>query len=112
LGMHSPGASILARMISSAMLRRLYKGTPVEAEAKDYRREYAWLGEKIWPNGTSEPINAEQIQQDVARYGEWEAWQRQADREGVSRTPPPGWIPANPQTLLLSEERAPEAPHH
>jgi hypothetical protein len=32
-GMHSPGASILARMISSAMLRRLYKGTPVEAEA-------------------------------------------------------------------------------
>jgi hypothetical protein len=113
-GMHSPHASILARMISSAMLRRLYKGTPVEAEAKEYRRQYVWMGERVFPNGYSarKPGEAERMQQDVERFGEWEALQRAADRAGIPRTPPPGWVPASPQTLLLTEERAPEAQHH
>jgi serine/threonine protein kinase len=113
-GMHSPHASIVARMVSSAMLRRLYKGTPVEAEAKEYRRQYVWMGDQVYSNGysTRKPGEAERMQQDVARFGEWEALQRAADRAGVPRTPPPGWVPANPQTLLLTEERAPEAPHH
>lgn len=109
-GMHSPGASILARMIGSAMLRRLYKGTALAAEAIEYRRQYVWLSEQVWPDFASEPTNAEQIQQDVARYGEWEAWQRQADRMGKPRRPPPGWQPANTQTLLLAEDRKPAAP--
>lgn len=111
MGMRSPGTSTIARMVSSAMLRRLYKGTPLEAEAFEYRRQYVWLSEQVLPDsGSSEPINAEQIQQDVSRYGEWEAWQRQADRMGKPRTPPPGWQPAKSQTLLLAEDRTPAAP--
>ncbi len=112
-GMHSPGATIQSRMISSAMLRRLYKGTPMAAEATEFRRQYVWLGNQVPPGRTSHTLgDTEQFQQDVARFGEWEALQRQADRLGVSRTPPPGWVPANPQELLLSEDRAPEAAHH
>ena len=112
-GMHSPGATIQSRMISSAMLRRLYKGTPMAAEATEYRRQYVWLSDQIPPSKTSDTLgDTGQFQQDVARFGEWEALQRELDRLGVSRTPPPGWVPANPQTLLLTEDRAPEAPHH
>ena len=112
-GMHSPGATIQSRMISSAMLRRLYKGTPMAAEATEFRRQYVWLSNQAPPSKTSDTLgDTEQFQLDVARFGEWEALQRQADRAGVSRTPPPGWVPANPRTLLLSEDRAPEAPHH
>src|SRR5882724_6390835 len=44
-GMRSPAASILSRLVSSVILRRLYKGTPLAAEAKEYRRQYVWLGE-------------------------------------------------------------------
>jgi len=113
MGMRSSGASILARMITSSMLRRLYKGTPIEAEAKEYRREYVWLAERaVYANNSNAPNDSERLQKDIAQYGEWEAWQRLAERAGVSRTPPPGWVPKNPQTLLLSEERQPEAPHH
>ncbi|MEP6512018.1 MAG: hypothetical protein ABJB02_10515, partial [Dokdonella sp.] len=49
----------------------------------------------------------EALQQDISRYGEWEAWRRQTVRFGGAATPPPDWIPANPQLLLLSEERTP-----
>ncbi len=112
-GMHSPAATIQSRMISSAMLRRLYKGTPMAAEATEFRRQYVWLGNQAPPSKTSETLeDTEPFQLDVARFGEWEALQRQADRAGVSRIPPPGWVPANPQTLLLTEDRAPEASHH
>ncbi len=113
-GMRAPHASILARMISSAILRRLYKGTPLEAEAKEYRRQYVWMGNYVYPSDytVGKAGESERIQQDIARFGEWEAWQRATERAGASRTPPPGWMPANPQALLLSEERKPEAPHH
>ena len=101
-GMRSANASILARMVSSAILRRLYKGTPLEAEAKEYRRQFVWLSEHI----RTTPEAAEKLQEDIVQFGEWEAWQRQAEYAGVARAPPPGWLPANPQQLLLSEERA------
>lgn len=110
-GMRSSGASILARMISSAMLRRLYTGTPLEIEAYEYRRQYVWLSEQVWPDITgNEPANSEQILQDLALYGEWEAWQRHAERMGKPRMPPLGWLPANPQSLRLAEDRTPSVP--
>jgi hypothetical protein len=113
-GMRSPGASILARMICSAIVRRLYKGTPLEAEAYEYRRQYVWLSQFVWENSYTlrGSVDSDQLQKDKAQYGEWEAFQRQAVRAGASPTPPPGWLPANTQTMLLSEDRAPEAPHH
>jgi hypothetical protein len=106
-GMRSARASILARMVSSAILRRLYKGTPLEVEAKQYRREYVWLGE----HPPVAPGAAELLQQDIVQFGEWEALQRQAERAGAARAPPPDWVPAHPEQLLLSEERAAPAPH-
>ena len=106
--MRSTDATILSRMIGSAILRRLYKGAPLEAQAKEYRRQYVWLSQ--FENKT--PAAAERLQQDVVEFGEWEAWQRQADRAGAARTPPPGWGPANPVMLMLSEERPAAASHH
>ncbi|UXI70112.1 serine/threonine-protein kinase [Tahibacter amnicola] len=96
-------ASILARMIGSVILRRLYKGRPQEAQALAFRRQYVWLGEHV----RDDLVTSERLQQDVTAVGEWEALQRQADYLGVARTPPDAWHPVNPQVLLLPEERAP-----
>jgi hypothetical protein len=111
-GMRSPSASIIARMVTASMVRRLYKGTPLEAEAIEYRRQQEWMSQFVLENPYHRVTgDSDQMQQDVAQFGEWEAWQRQAVRAGASRTPPPGWLPADPQALLLSEDRT-SAPHH
>jgi hypothetical protein len=97
----APGASILSRMIASAMLRRLHKGSPLEHEAYEYRRQYVWLAEEF----ARQRVDPELLQGDLARYGEWEAWLRAADRSGIARVPDARWVPRNPQSLLLSEDR-------
>lgn len=99
--------TILARMIGSAMLRRLVKGTPEEAAAKQLRREYVWMSEQL--DASPKPY-LEQLQADVATLGEWAAMQRCADRLVGRHTPPADWVPKNPQALLLSEERTPQLP--
>lgn len=95
--------SILSRMIGSVLLRRLAKGTADEVAAVQFRRDYVWLGE----HHIGEDTRDEALQQDLVRHGEWEALLRAADRAGVARTPAADWTPANPQQLLLSEERTP-----
>lgn len=95
--------SILSRMIGSVLLRRLAKGTPDETAAVQFRRDYVWLGE----HDVGQDTRDEALQQDLVRHGEWEALLRAADRAGVARTPAADWTPANPQQLLLSEERKP-----
>jgi hypothetical protein len=95
--------SILSRMIGSVLLRRLAKGTPDEVAAVQFRRNYVWLGE----HDIGQDTRDEALQQDLVRHGEWEAWLRAADRAGVARTPPASWTPANPQQMLLSEDRTP-----
>lgn len=99
--MHSPEATVLAKMIGSAMLRRLYKGTPLAQEAMEYRRQYVWLSDHAGPWPGADDV----FRHDLIEFGEWEALKRRAERSGVPRAPPPGWVPKNPQTLLLSEER-------
>ncbi|MBS0194255.1 MAG: serine/threonine protein kinase [Proteobacteria bacterium] len=106
IAMRSPDTSILSKMITSSIVRRLYKGRPLETEGKQYRRDYVWMSLFVM-NGEL-PRDPEALQQDVARYGEWEAWRRQTVRFGGAATPPPDWIPADPQDLLLSEERTPQ----
>lgn len=96
--------TFLARMVGSTMLRRLLKGTPEEATAKEMRREYAWLSEKL--TAATVPF-AEGLQEDVTEYGERVACQRAVERLGQSRTPAAGWLPNDPQALLLPEERTP-----
>jgi hypothetical protein len=96
--------SILSRMIGSAMIRRLLKGTPEEVAAKQLRREYVWMSDLQDANPKPD---WELVKNEDAKFGEWEAWRRAAERMGKSPVPPADWIPKNPQTLLLSEERTP-----
>jgi hypothetical protein len=96
--------TILSRMVGCAMLRRLVKGTAEDAAAKEMRREYAWLSEQLV---ASKIPYTERLQEESVVYGEWEAWQRAVERLGTTRTPPPGWMPKDPQALLLPEERTP-----
>ncbi|HEY2344374.1 MAG TPA: hypothetical protein VGH80_00675 [Xanthomonadaceae bacterium] len=94
--------TLLARMIGGTMLRRLEKGTPEEASAKELRRDYVWMDEQL---DDSDGSFMEQVQRDTIDLGEWVAYQHAVERMGKSSTPPAGWVPRNPQTLLLSEER-------
>jgi len=96
--------TILSRMVGSAIVRRLAKDTPEEAAAKELRREYTWFSEQLV---ASKAPYAERLEEESVVYGEWEAWQRAVERLGTTRTPPAGWAPKDPQTLLLSEERTP-----
>jgi hypothetical protein len=91
-------------MIGSSIVRRLVKDTPEEAAAKELRRIYTWLSEQLVASNV--PF-AERLQDESVEYGEWEAWERAVERLGAARTPPPGWLPKDPQALLLSEERTP-----
>jgi hypothetical protein len=97
--------AILPRMVGSAMVRRLLKGTPEAAAATERRREYVWLSETLPDDARSD----ESVQRDVASLGEWEAWLRLADRVGAPRTPPAGWVPADPRLMQLWEDRKPPA---
>jgi hypothetical protein len=98
--------SILSRMIGSVLLRRLAKGSADETAAKEFRRDYTWLGQHELGRSTAQRA---QLQQDLARYGEWQALQRAAQAGGIAPDAPEGWVPADPQLLLLSEERTPPA---
>ncbi|MCQ4163324.1 serine/threonine-protein kinase [Tahibacter harae] len=100
-GLTAPGAAVLSRMVASAMLRRLYKGRPEAGPAYAARRQYVWLAEQF----TRRRIDPEQLRQDFARYGEWQAMERMAQRHGIAATPPADWQPQDPKMLLLSEDR-------
>ncbi len=105
-GMRSEKASKVARMVTASMVRRLFKGTPLETEGRELRRQQSRLSLYM-----SDALALAEIRQrDIELYGDWEALQRQAERAGAMRFPPPGWLPADPQDLLLSEERTPPKP--
>jgi hypothetical protein len=95
--------ALLTRMIASATIQRMLKGTPDDLAAKQMRRDYVWLSEQ------SDALMPDlgRMQEATVRYGEWDAMLRAADAAGVARTPPAGWVPRDPQTLLISEERKP-----
>jgi hypothetical protein len=98
------GNNVATRMVGGTLLRRFAKGTPQAAEALALRRRYVWISEQLpdaRSSDESERLNAEEI-----ALGEWEAYQRSAERAGVPRDPPAGWVPRRPELLLLQEERA------
>jgi hypothetical protein len=101
--------SILARMIGSSMVRRIVKGTPEEAAAKEQRRDYVWMSDQV------EKLSADdqdRIQRETVVHGEWVAWQRACERVSGRSLPPADWAPKDPTLLLLSEERAAAAAKH
>jgi len=101
----SHGMPIVAR-IGEVMLRRLEKGTDVEREMLQRRRQYEWLREHDFGNDLRIPgETAESFAKDRARYGELGTILVRFDRAGIPREPPPGWQPKDPNALLLPEER-------
>lgn len=96
--------TILSRMVGSAILRRLEKGSADEIAAKELRRDYVWMSQQL--DGVS-PTQKEQMQIDIPRVGEWIAVQNAVLRLGKPGRPPADWLPSDPQLLLLSEERTP-----
>jgi hypothetical protein len=100
------GHNIASRMIGGGMVRRFAKGSAAEAEAKDLRRRYVWLSEQLREQAKRTPAQAEMLNAEEVSLGEWEAYQRHAERAGIQRTPPDHWMPANPEILLLPEEQA------
>ena len=95
--------ALLTRMIASATLQRMMKGTPDDLAAKQMRRDYVWLDEHI---NALIPDHG-RWQEAIIRYGEWDAMSRAADDAGIARTPPDDWKPRDPQSVLVSEERTP-----
>lgn len=103
--LHDGQGSILSRMIGSALLRRLAKGSADETAAKAFRRDYVWLGEHDLGRRSSE--GRARLQHDLVAHGEWQALQRAASAAGIAPSAPDDWTPADPQQLLLPEERQP-----
>lgn len=98
------GKNIATKMVGGTMLRRFSRGTPEAAAAIRLRRQYVWMSEQL--SETKAPEEKERLNEEEIALGEWEAYQRSAERSGVPREPPPDWVPKRPEQLLLPEERA------
>ena len=96
------GQSMVARSFGGSIIRRFAPGTQSAIDAAAFRRQYVWMSEAPNPATTAA---REQINEDQVLYGEWEAFQRHAERTGMKREPPADWAPKNPDLLLLPEER-------
>ena len=98
------GASIVTRTYGGTLVRRFARGTPGETAAKAFRQQYLWLDQLP---GARTSAEKELFSEESATLGEWEALQRRAERTTGNRAPPADWVPANPDALLLPEERRP-----
>jgi hypothetical protein len=97
------GNNIVTRSIGSTLLRRFARNTPAADAAIRFRRQYVWLSEQLPETQSSEA--KERLNEEEILLGEWEAFQRNAERSGISRDPPSDWIPKRPDLLLLQEEK-------
>jgi len=97
------GQSMVARSFGGSIIRRFAPGTQSAIDAAAFRRQYVWMSEAPNPATTAAK---EQINEDQVQYGEWEAFQRHAERSGMKREPPADWVPKDPNLLLLPEERS------
>jgi hypothetical protein len=98
------GLQVVTRMYGSTLLRRFAPRSQLATEAKEFRRQWLWLDQL---RAGSNPDARETLDQETAALGEWEALQRQAERSGSTRGPPPDWLPGDHALLQLPEERRP-----
>jgi hypothetical protein len=98
------GQNIVTRTYGGTLVRRFAKGSPEATAATEFRRQFLWLDAqpKAKTSAEKELINADEV-----KFGEWEAYQRHAERAGSKRAPPADWAPENAELLLLPEERTP-----
>lgn len=97
---------VVSRMVGSAMVRRLMKGTAEADAAMELRREYVWLSDN-WGSDELQAREARQV--DMIRVGEMAAWRRSLERSGLPAKPPVGWSPKDPRHMQLHEDRTPTA---
>jgi hypothetical protein len=102
----APGG-LITNMIGSVIARRLARGTPLEAEMKAIRARYVYLTEVYGALSFTQlrDYGSDRVQRDSAQFGEMAAFARVAAHFGKPTTPPADWVPQDPQTLLLPEER-------
>lgn len=94
--------SVLSRLVGSVQVRRLSPQADEVAAAKEFRRQYVWLAEQV--NVEDETLRAA-LQRDLVTQGEWQALKNAVTAAGKAVAPPKDWLPANPQTMLLPEQR-------
>ncbi|KFN50767.1 serine/threonine-protein kinase [Arenimonas composti] len=98
---------MLHNHVGELMLRRLLPDGPRTAELVEARRRYLWLMSTPAVLAVTAEVGGgwEQLMDDAARVGEREAFFLRMERLGHRREPPAGWLPADPDTLLLPEQR-------
>lgn len=95
--------SILSRMIGSVQVRRLSPQADEVAAAREFRRQYVWLTGQV--NVEDENLRTA-LRHDLVTQGEWQALKNAVTAAGKALVPATDWQPANPQTLLLPEQRS------
>jgi hypothetical protein len=86
-------ASVWTNVYAWEGLRRLGRGTPLEAEMEAKLQQVRWIEEQELATRERDPIAAAALfTRDYAAHGQWEANLRLADRLRVPRQPPVGWI--------------------
>lgn len=94
--------SILSRMIGSVQVRRLSPQADEVAAAREFRRQYVWLTEQV--NAEDHSVRAA-LRRDLVAQGEWQALKNAVTAAGKAVAVPGDWQPADPQVLLLPEQR-------
>ncbi len=98
---------LITSMVGAVIVRRLARGTELETEMKALRLRYVFVMDQLeqltpaqrvgYPNAT--------LRKDMIEAGELEAFARMVKHYGLTDLAPAGWVPKNPETLLLPEER-------
>jgi len=96
------GQQVVTRMYGSTLLRRFAPNTQLAGEALAFRRQYLWLDQLRVDKGAAA---RDRLDEEAVAQGEWEALQRQAERSGATRNPPPDWQPKDTAAVLLPELR-------
>jgi hypothetical protein len=95
--------SLSTNIVGWFALRRLGRGTPLEAEMEARLRQLYWLREQeLWARDRNPVASAKLFTRDFIRYGQLEANLRQADRLGIARQPPQGWTQRETHASALS----------
>ncbi len=100
-------SSLLARQLGGVLIRRFAPDTPEAADAYDFRRRYLYTVERTeqinLARHYSYPLS--EFLRVIEQSGEYEAWMERLKFLGEPTEPPPDWTPANPDALLLPEQR-------
>lgn len=101
--------SALARHIGAIIVRRVARGTPLERQMIEMRRNYQFVMTMRDSLTDAQQLNypSDRFQADVAREGEVEALVNEIAFYGLPTEAPAEWLPDDPNLLLLPEEREP-----